>query len=320
MESARLFFNMESPLMSYNYTAFIGGALFCRSNNPTIGYYMSNHILLLSNRIFDISLDDIVMFRDKNIFIHKCLSKNISTTNELKRELIENICQGYYISATVNEYYIPNRQSFEKREFYHDILIYGYDLNKNIFYTAGYDKTAHFSTMSCNIDIVLNSILDCLEHKIEKPHFHFFKPKGIETTFNLEKARTSLINYINCKPNKYKVYDGCYGFDAYNNLTKIINESVEKNSIIRKATFHMLWEHKKLMIERLKFMKKLNIDFNDSIIQQYHSVVSSSKTVENLYIKYNLNKNQNIIEKINENISNISELEYNLFEQLINQI
>lgn len=58
--------------------------------------------------------------------------------------------EDYYITNTLDEFYIESRSSYNQRHFEHGILIYGYDDYQQQVYTAGYDKTGHFSyhTMS----------------------------------------------------------------------------------------------------------------------------------------------------------------------------
>ena len=40
----------------------------------------------------------------------------------------------------LNEYYIPNRPAYKNHNFYHDLLIYGYNKNNQNFSTIAYNK------------------------------------------------------------------------------------------------------------------------------------------------------------------------------------
>jgi len=311
----KLAYNINSPFKSYNYLAFIGGALSSDKKETYLGEYMSNHILLLSNKLFDINCDDIVDFRNKKVFYHNCLNKNIKDKIEIKSEILKKIYNGYYVSATVDEFYIPNRSAYKRERAYHDILIYGFNLEKNVFYTCGYDITEKFTSMDYDIDLIISSIEICLQERHTKPHFHFFKPNYRKSHFDLEKVKDSFTKYICCQPIKNRVYDGYYGLSAYDNLINIIKMSDINNKTLRWATFSMLYEHKKLMLQRFEYMRNIGIFLNDSILEEYKEVVKIARIIEMMYVKYTLTGEG--IKKIEDKIKVIRHLENEIFTELI---
>ena len=52
-------------------------------------------------------------------------------------KLIMYIDRGYYIYMELNEYYIPNRPAYKNHNFYHDLLIYGYNKSNQNHDAAG---------------------------------------------------------------------------------------------------------------------------------------------------------------------------------------
>lgn len=318
-ERLKLDFNLNTPITSYNYTSFIGGVIFA-NNKMRYPYYLSNHIQLVSNDIFDVSCEDMLMFEDKNVFEDKKINKNILGKEEIKEDIIKMLNKGYYASVTVDEYDIPNRIFFNKMSFYHDLLILGYDLLENTFLTAGYDKTDHFNIMKCDIDIVIHSISKCLNEKKTKPHFHYFKCKENNLSFNIESVKSKLEKYISGVPLTKRKYHGEYGLNAY---TELINKYMYacKNKIYwRKASFSMLCEHKKLMLERVKYINTNCCDIDNDMISQFEEIYQISKIVQISALKYEMTKSEGNLMSIVDKIKEISEKEEKSIIKLLEAI
>lgn len=52
--------------------------------------------------------------------------------------LIESIKQGYYVLAWFDHYYVPKHSFFQKIHKLHDCFVYGYDIEKEVFYIANF--------------------------------------------------------------------------------------------------------------------------------------------------------------------------------------
>ena len=55
-------------------------------------------------------------------------------------KIIDEINDNRYVYFAVDEYYIPNRANYGKHKFVHDILVYEYDIENQVFYTCGFDE------------------------------------------------------------------------------------------------------------------------------------------------------------------------------------
>ncbi|MBD5549292.1 MAG: hypothetical protein HDQ97_18215 [Lachnospiraceae bacterium] len=319
MERLELDFNVQTPIASYNYTSFIGGVMFA-NNMDLYPYYLSKHILLLSNDLFDVSCDDMIMFEDANVFEEKKIRNSILESKQIKEDIIEKINDGYYASVTVDEFYIPNRYCYNKKSYYHDMLIYGFDLNENVFYTAGYDISEHFNTMKCNIEVVADSISKCLNERKAKPHFHYYKCKKNCKEFEIESVKDSLNKYLNGEPIKKIAYNGKYGINAYEGLKEKYSLACENDTYWRKASFSMLCEHKKLMLDRVKY---INLNYNridNYLIDKFDNILKISKNIQINSLKYEFTKRENLFRKINDKIEEMKGIETKAIEELIKNI
>lgn len=103
--------------------------------SPFYSDWIASHYDLLSmdhNNIFfgDISLYP-PSYHDSILLRKQLLLSQFTKANIIKRikECIEN---GYYVIITLKQY--------SDRDFYHEVLIYGFDDNKSVLLTVGLDK------------------------------------------------------------------------------------------------------------------------------------------------------------------------------------
>lgn len=319
-ECLKLKFSTEVPFTSYNFTAFIGGAIFSGKTKWAMPYYLNKHILLASNNVFDVICDDMVMFSDREILLTKPLPRSIRTETDIKEIIIEMLNKGYYLSATVNEFYIPTRTFYGVKDFYHDILIYGYDIQKKVFNTAGYDESGYFKIMECDMDIALKSMAECLVVKKERPFFHFFKPKYKETHFDLFIVKNSLNHYLSATPLERRSYDGYYGIGAYENLIRLFSEAYKENKYWREASFSMLLEHKIMMKNRIEYIQGLGVDLPPFLLEEASNIVARAKVIELQYLKLKLTRKEDTYLGIIDKIEFLAEKEEKMLSCLLQQI
>lgn len=315
----KLNYCIDMPIKSYNYTAYMGGVLFA-DNQRWMPYYLSNHILLTCNDLFDVTCDDMIMYEDKDVFDRKFFGFEIQNSEEMKEDIISKINEGYYASVTVDEIFLPYRNAYEKYSFYHDILIYGYDLEKNIFYTAGYDNTEHFTCLEHNIDTIIKSILFCLRERKSKPHSHFFKAKKESKEFSLGNVKDTLRKYINSEPISKVTYHGAYGLEAYGQLIEKHMAALKDKKSLRKATFSMLIEHKEMMLERVMYINNSFGKIDDETIEMFQELVKAAKGIQLSSIKHSITHSEKIGMSISERIERLSELERNAINKLLLQM
>lgn len=312
-------FSLESPIASYNYTSFIGGVLQESSQN-WYPYYLSKHILLLSNDIFDVSCDDMLMYEDQNVFEDYKLSEQIKKKEDLLEKIICQIEDDFYVSVTVDEYFIPFRYSYKVKTFYHDMLIYGYDLEKKIFMTAGYDNTGNFTLREYDIELIVSSIERCVIERKSKPFFHFFKCKDLNLTFEINRVKEIFLKYKENSPILKEKYRGKYGLEAYDKIIEKFNNCYSQNMYWRKASFAMLVEHKNLMEKRLEYINNNVTSLKPELFILCKEVKKIAREVQFDSLKYEMIRKDSIRKRIEEKILLLKEEEYKLFEHLLKEI
>ena len=319
MEKKKLEFFIDMPIKSYNFTAYMGGVLFA-NNQLWRPYYLSKHILLSCNDLFDVICDDMIMYEDEDVFERKKFHFEVEEVVELRADLISKIDEEFYASVTVDEMYISCRKAFNTKSFYHDLLIFGYDLNKNIFYTAGYDDTGYFSCKEHDIDVVVASILSCLKGRKSKPHCHYFRSKSQYMDFSLGEVKNTLEKYLLSEPVNQQSYHGEYGLLAYKKLIEKHTSATKEGKMLRRATFSMLLEHKKLMVERVNYINTNCVKIDLETINMFEKIVELTKILQLHSIKHEVTGSEKIGLGMIKKIEAIAELERLAISELVEQI
>lgn len=268
--------------------------------------------------------------------------------NTLTREVIDKcnnnfisfakwaIDSDFYIYAILNRMYISSYNS-PNANLTKNLIIYGYDIDNKYFMAMDFIK-GHFEKFIITFDEFKYSY----EMKEDKEFYSDYtlyrlvkrRTDKISYNFDVEVFKQKLLDYVN-STNLYKgrspmntpdleeaflycdfkeAYDFSFGLEVYKTI-----QSLYLNRNIDVKAFHLLYEHKQLMIKRINFLfnnkflnesnyKKLCIDFED--------LLHKTLILRNLFLKYKFEFPEKIIFKINE----IYILDYQLSMDLINAL
>ncbi|MDP4147672.1 MAG: hypothetical protein Q8936_24925, partial [Bacillota bacterium] len=176
--------------------------------------------------------------------------------------LMNYIDRGYYICIFLDEFHIPGKRPYQKSRFNHDSLIFGYDSKEGYFHTAGFDNTGAYT----------RSILSFED--FEKAHLSsdietclivlFKKNTDIKYEFDLKLVTEMLEDYVKSRNSSERLRmlrnpekDIVYGIGIYKQLIKYIEVLAETDiEFDHIKPFHILWEHKKCMLLRLKYIEE----------------------------------------------------------------
>lgn len=320
----------------FEFSIYMGIALCSPVNNAYLNWIATNFIQLYCYKDFDTHAiplnfstgiylnDDFYSFcpylRVQNIK-YSLLKKNNINIIEF---IISALDDDNYVDVFLNEYFVPQGKGFGEYEYHHGNMIYGYDLQSKTFNIVGYNKH----------NLIRHSLLsfEQLEHAIIEDGregwyriglLSIFKLHPYVTfTFNLALMLKQFEDYLNAKNS----LEGCsimenndprivHGIAIYDYL--ITNISVFQRDI---RPLHVIWEHKKIMLLRLKYLKfhgYININDFQFLYSEYSSIERLAMQTRNLQLKNKLQYNNGNIEKIQKNVENIKRKEKDLIPLLI---
>lgn len=111
-----------------------------------------------------------------------------------------------------------------------------------------------------------------------------------------------------------------YGISVYDELIKYYKDILKNNSEEKADIrhFHLMYEHKKTMVSRLEYLvEKKYIDNNTNSINVFYELENEAFNKRNILIKYNINKNKNMLNITIEALHKMYESEKKVTEDLL---
>lgn len=238
-----------------------------------------------------------------------------------------------YVHLMVNRFFIPHYRQYQKENRKHDILVYGYDAAAEMVYVADFFKANKYSfekvsfsdfnqaystcSLTCNSDYSKNTTFiykfiaeadhNCDIGKI-KNDLELYLTKNVDQHLGIYEKETTAV-----------------GIEVYDVLKNYVRQKMAKNERVYDIrAFYMLYDHKKLMGLRLKYLEEqgyLAKGGDDDLISEFSELEMQTLLIVNLLIKVNILVKHslvtNIFEKIIANLDHMADREYELFSKLL---
>lgn len=301
----------DIPIRTYLYYALYNSIILTRKE--FIPYLFNQYIQLIffkDKSLPYISLDYYhIKSENSDIFEKEVISKNTLAVNNVNiiKYLINALNSNYYSIIYLNEYYIPNRGSYnllEARYYMHESLIYGVDEEKEIFYCLGYNESYRYKKSEIpfkNLDMAFNDTHEnnklyllklnnsYIDYSLEVPLIYKQLKEYYSSVNSYEENK--IINSIEILDVTRKDFlNAEYGLNALKYIASYIQNIIDGIAKMDLRCFFLLKEHKNFMIMRLEYLmtnyilkEKEGLD----IISQYRIVNKYTNIVFNLFLKYN---------------------------------
>ncbi|WP_238653920.1 hypothetical protein [Paenibacillus piscarius] len=248
--------------------------------------------------------------------------------------IIENINANHYIHTMVNYFYVPLSDRYQRLQLHHDIFVYGYDLNREILYVSDFFKNgvysqAEISFADFSLAFNTNHLTTNHDYLNEMVYLYTFKDQ-YQDTFSADTLVNSIRNYFTKKTPEYWEmfnYGGDrdkldFGMQIYTTLFNYVKETSENKSKLDIRPFHLLYDHKKMMTLRLKFLYDYRhlINLDQEHIDEFTAIELKAKILVNLAMKYNLTREMSISDRLQALIENIEHDESIFLERWLNQV
>ncbi|MBY0205901.1 MULTISPECIES: hypothetical protein [Paenibacillus] len=240
----------------------------------------------------------------------------------LKECIIDSINLDCYVYLYVDRYFISKSTVYQKKkDIWHEILIYGYDSNKEIFYVADNLREGKYVLTESDfneIEVGYNSILS--DNDFYKGITLLQKRDG-DFTFKIGHVKEQLLNYLSSTPTQDMAFkeESIFGMNAW---MQLISDLKEKTKVDKRA-FHLFWEHKKVMVDRITYLeseKYLKPEDGSFFKNEFVLMEKRAFVLRNLALKYMITQEYQIkIQLIEELVSSL-ERENELITKLINNL
>lgn len=199
-----------------------------------------------------------------------------------------------YIYDFVDKYYIKS-YGFEEN-YIHDLLIYGYDDDRQMFYAYAYNgnKLRKF-------DIPYNEYIAAYNSEYMQSRLHIttlYRKKDEEFHVNINKIGTYLRDYLNGvntynreSLQKVELYKPQFGLNMYDELKYMIDYAREKMIKVDMPNIYCVYDHKRLMRERIIYLDEhTDLKCSDDLKDKFQSLEQSGNIFALLSMKLNVKK------------------------------
>jgi hypothetical protein len=236
--------------------------------------------------------------------------------------IINCINSGYYIWLYLDEFYVPNRISYNTGHLIHECLIYGYNTDKSCFYSAGFDTRHNYSFSEISYTDFIKAFYNS---DINKPVNIVKHQETDRYNFDIQNVMNLLEDYVYSKntSKRLSIYsnptsDVIYGLQIYEYLRKNFENPPTKEFLDDIRSLHILWEHKKCMTSRIKFLyENKYLDKLEPYYSKYKEIENKALALRNMQIKYTYTRDDDEIKKIATYIDEIRNEEKEILVELL---
>lgn len=228
---------------------------------------------------------------------------------------------GYYLFLYLDKYFLPNYSNYRINHDVHSLLVYG--MNKSKIYIADFFRNGKFTFESCSLSSINKAVGICqsdLYNPADKESdLLLLKPLKIQYEFCVNTLVKNLESYLNCSylngERETKEYDG-FGMKNYLYIYSYL-ESLKNNIFnidYRIFSFHL--SHKLLLLDKIKLLCQFSLDFFP-LINEIKQMIHICKINKSLSLKYNVNKNKQLLTMLIENIYILFQKEKRFIQEII---
>ena len=241
--------------------------------------------------------------------------------------IVACIDKGYYIQPTVDEYFLPDSAAYQKRHLVHETLIYGYD--KQTFVGIGYNKNGDYASYH----IIFSELEQAIVHADLTGHYD---PEGLRLfkydsharyDFDIYLVREQITDFLHSRNTSHRFRmvanpaDGAYGLATYSCLKSYIESFLYSPFSFDIRPAHILWEHKKCMVDRLNYMEDQGyLKSEDGFSVQYDGLARKTGMLRMMLLKFKITRSPDLIRRVLSNLDGIEEAEQSLLQDLVKKL
>jgi hypothetical protein len=230
--------------------------------------------------------------------------------------IIDSLDKGNYVYLYVDRFHLSaSVSSFNKNSNLHEIFIYGYDIIAKEFLVADNLAYGKYIRTVCTFEEIEQgyAAINSDNFSFINPNSHFFLNVHLlslkeenEYSINIPQIAESINNYLDSALSvdvsfKEKALFGQKSI--YYSVDRFVNQ--KPNSLDIRA-FHLFWEHKKLMFDRIHYLIKENyLSDCQCLLEKYRNIRDTFETIRNMALKYNVTRDPIFFSRIQLRVSNV---------------
>lgn len=251
------------------------------------------------------------------------------------------IDNGNYIVIYLAESQIPGTRFYKKSDIIHSQFIFGYHKEKKNFYMMNFSaKSEKLDILELKFDEIIPALKYTIKINMARKNtqsitmrdfgkdfrlillkYNFAQSVSYDPKINLPNIRQQLQDLINGNNSSiHNLYftssqNATWGLATYDLVKKRLYEELSEGVCLDYRIMFMLYEHKKIMKQRMDYLeKKFSIkNYPDEIL----GIIQLAEILKNTTLKFNITKNKNTLVGFEAQIEEMRKLEIDLYEKYI---
>lgn len=228
---------------------------------------------------------------------------NLKWNNDLASVLIDMIDLEKYVYLFVDFFYLHLTSRIEAPGYFHEILIYGYDVEKGVFNCANNDNMGVYNFFEVPIKTIVEAYWAMPDSEWH-PYLELLsyrKPEGDYLRINVDQILNSSQDYLTSRYPAVIAFKRTF-ISGLDSLRFEARRSEEEEFLDRRA-YHLFYEHKLLMVKRIETMNKFGLlRHHQAHASHYSELVQEYLLLRNLAIKYNVTGNSNVASRVSQKL------------------
>ncbi|WP_419888966.1 hypothetical protein [Paenibacillus xylanexedens] len=247
--------------------------------------------------------------------------------NCLTQFIKESLDNGSYVYLYIDRFHLSaSKSNFKKKSNLHEIFIYGYNNESEEFFIADNLAYGKYIRAVCTFEEIEKGYAAINSEKFpyissDNPFFHnihlFNLKEEKEYNINIPQIAESIKNYLDSAPSidlsfKEKTLFGQESI--YFSVNRFEDQKPEPLDI---RAFHLFWEHKKLMVDRINYLIKENyLSDCNYFVENYKSICDSFEYIRNMALKYNITQDLKLFYKIQLRVRDVLKEEMSVLNEV----
>lgn len=234
-----------------------------------------------------------------------------------------------YLDVHYDMYYLDHAFAYQLNHRISNMLIYGYDTDKNCFYAMDYlyNSSKIYDSLEIDMNLLVQSVLSDYNNRGIKGIYEYDSDYKFE--LDMDIAIAQMEDYITAQ-NNFKFFDRTqkkypgtykdmgYGIEVYRYLNIYIESVINGTLKFHVLPFVTLHEHKLCVfgfVKTAEEMTKENLKSNE-----INDIVRQAGIIRTLGIKYKLTHNVSLLYTIRNRINDLNKAESMIMKDLLDLI
>ena len=262
----------------------------------------------------------------------------LRTYDDVVQFVISSIEEDCHVQLDVDYYYLPSTEPYRRFHFMHELLVSGYDDTNQTFEISGYNGSWNYHIATITFDELYQAVNTV---NINAPSGNLYQADQLEESpmvflYRIDNRKTYEINirqicellsdYLESvnTAEKYRMLfvpeeEGLWGVSVYSYLT----ESLDRGRNLETLTIplRVLWEHKKVMTERIRYLEERGyIDSGNRLFEEYSEITRMTNHARWLFLKCLKKPKVSLVRSAIAILQETAENEYHLLVKLHNTL